>query len=246
MNLQITTPAEQCTFDCPYCIAKQHNHNNDFQNLYLTNRFAWAIRLYHVLSIGGYDSVVITGTNEPTQSENYILDTLNIIEYFNKSTNSNIKTELQTKSNTPLWYFNRFDVVAVSCDSSKQLFDIAKNYYCNFNKVLRFVLLGTKFIKIEEIYEFYRLNTLDVVVMGRCEIQFTLKKLQSGEEDNSYNQWVIKNSCDQDTIKKVCDIFKSKKISFRYDESCMDSETRYKVFREDGELYPNWGTTKHE
>ena len=89
-SLQVVTPHLKCIFNCPFFISKGHKHNNKFINNYLLNYDLWKNNLINVIKNNNdLKYIVITGTNEPMQSKDYVNDVINIV----RSTNKNIQIE---------------------------------------------------------------------------------------------------------------------------------------------------------
>ena len=49
-SLQIVTPHIECIFNCPFCIAKGHKHDNNFVNNYKHNFELWKKNLIKVIN----------------------------------------------------------------------------------------------------------------------------------------------------------------------------------------------------
>ena len=93
-SLQIVTPHQECIFNCPFCIAKAHSHNNKFINNYEINNDLWKNNLINVINTNNdLKYVVITGTNEPMQSKDCVQDIIDIV----RSTKKDIQIEIQTR-----------------------------------------------------------------------------------------------------------------------------------------------------
>ena len=52
-NLQVLTPHQNCIYNCPFCIAKSHNHLNNFENNYEKNYKLWKMRSQKAGSLEG-------------------------------------------------------------------------------------------------------------------------------------------------------------------------------------------------
>ena len=48
-SLQIVTQHMECIYNCPFCIAKAHTHENDFEDAYHNNINLWRDNLALVL-----------------------------------------------------------------------------------------------------------------------------------------------------------------------------------------------------
>ena len=124
-SLQVVTPHIKCIFDCPFCISKGHKHNNAFVNNYLLNYNLWKNNLINVIKNNNdLKYIVITGTNEPMQSKDYVNDVIDIV----RSVNSNIQIEIQTHYYKEDEIYNKLDVVAYSI-SNINLLDKIKPIY---------------------------------------------------------------------------------------------------------------------
>ena len=49
-SLQVVTPHVDCIYNCPFCIAKGHKHNNKFINNYKNNYGMWKNNLIQVIN----------------------------------------------------------------------------------------------------------------------------------------------------------------------------------------------------
>ena len=110
-SLQVVTPHIECIFNCPFCIAKAHKHNNIFINNYQNNHELWKNKLIDTIkSNKDLKYVVITGTNEPMQSIDCVKDIINIV----RDTNKDIQIEIQTRMYKPSDIYNLVDVTCYS------------------------------------------------------------------------------------------------------------------------------------
>ena len=227
-SLQVVTPHMECIFNCPFCIAKGHIHNNSFVNNYLLNYDLWKNNLIKVINENkDLKYVVITGTNEPMQSRNCVKNIIDIV----RSTNKDIQIELQTRYYKQDTIFNRLDVVAYS---------ISNIYLINkikpLGKVIRYVIILTNS------FNNYSLKDILDLIPGSVS-QITFKKLiHTNGVNKKVDKYILNNSVNNDTlnkIKKDIELYNGN-ISIRLDMNCMDSNDRYKIFREDGMLYDNW------
>ena len=66
MNLQVCVPYEKCVFNCPMCVAKGHEHNYDFKNIYREDKEFYKTQLSKIVQF--YKDFIITGECEPTQN----------------------------------------------------------------------------------------------------------------------------------------------------------------------------------
>ena len=209
-SLQVVTPHIKCVFDCPFCISKGHKHNNAFVNNYLLNYNLWKNNLINVIKNNNdLKYIVITGTNEPMQSKDYVNDVIDIVG----SVNSNIQIEIQTHYYKEDEIYNKLDVVAYSI-SNINLLDKIKP----IGKIQRYVLIMT------DSFNNYDLNSI-------------LKLIPSSVRQITFKKLIDSNTLEK--LKEDINNYKGDK-SIRLDLDCMNSCNRYKIFREDGNLYDNW------
>ena len=110
-SLQILTPHMECIYNCPFCIAKAHKHENKFKDIYHLDINTWRDNLAKVLLENeDLKFVVITGTNEPMQSQDCVEDAIRLVRYYRPD----IVIEIQTR-----WYnenplYNELDTVCYS------------------------------------------------------------------------------------------------------------------------------------
>lgn len=228
-SLQITAPAQECIFQCPFCISQSHGHNNKFNNLYKENFGEWQLKLKDAL-IGHPEikTCIITGTNEPMQSPDFIIATFSII----KEVRPDIKTEIQTR------FYKRFDVsnnLDIACYSVSRYEDIIK--------IEESALTNRIVIILTDSFNGKTINDILEGIKGKMITQITFKKLHTSKGVNSkMDTWIKKHSINEDTYNllknEVANYVGS--MSIRFDENCMDAEDRYLILREDGNIYENW------
>ena len=178
-SLQILTPARPCMFDCPFCIAKSHDHQNHFENAYATNFSFWKTQLTHVIQTHPeLKTVVITGTNEPLQDPNCVEQIIAIV----RKTNPDLKIELQTRFYAPLSLMDDCDVVAYSIASP-----IFFNKISVKGKISRYVILLT------DQFAGYSLDQI-LAQLPREVTQLTFKVLHDSQGFNSkMDDWISKH-----------------------------------------------------
>ena len=227
-SLQVVTPHMECMFNCPFCIAKGHKHDNGFANNYKLNFDLWKNNLIKVINDNtDLKYVVITGTNEPMQSKECVNDIIDIV----RNTERDIQIELQTRYYKQDEIYNKLDVVAYSMANINLL-----NKIKPLGKTIRYVIILTKS------FNNYSLNDILKLIPKNVD-QVTFKKLISTNGVNQdVDDYIINNSVDLDTLdnlKNDVELYNGD-LSIRMDLDCMDSEGRYKIFREDGYVYDNW------
>ena len=227
-SLQIVTPHIECIFNCPFCIAKGHKHDNNFVNNYEHNFELWKKNLIKVIKDNDdLKYVVITGTNEPMQSKKCVSDIIDIV----RSTNRNIQIELQTHYYKPDNIYNKLDVVAYSISDIKLLDKIKP-----MGKTQRYVLIMT------DSYNGYTLNEILKLIPNSVK-QITFKRLINTNGVNlEVDKYIDSYSINDNTLNKLIDDVNkyNGNLSIRMDLDCMNCEGRYKIFREDGKVYDNW------
>lgn len=222
MNLQICVPYQKCVYNCPMCIARNHKHNYEFDNLYETNRAEYLFAL--AKAVKEADDIVITGECDPSQDMSFVR---NIMQTILSNKKPEAKVEMQTH-NYHIYIENlNLDVLAYSITNSKAYL---KSYrFPKYAPINRIVILLTK--------EFEFLNKDNFDAMGFDQVTF--KTLQYSEDEN-INKWIDENRLkDLSNIYEIVEHYNGSNVSVRLDTSCM-AKGRYLVFRSDGLLYETW------
>ena len=231
-SLQVVTPHIDCIYNCPFCIAKTHKHDNKFINRYLDDHDYWKNNLIRVIKDNhDLDYVVITGTNEPMQSIDCVRDIINIV----RDTNPNIQLEIQTHYYKENDVYKDLDVVAYSIP-----------YYGLIKRIKPCGKINRYVILLTDTYNDYSLDDL-LDVIPKEVTQLTFKVLHDSNGVNKeVDEYIHKHKIEINRLKQLReDILKYKgNMSIRFDEFCMDADDRYKIFREDGNLYDNWEQVK--
>ncbi|WP_097006709.1 hypothetical protein [Lacrimispora amygdalina] len=231
-SLQITTPAKKCIFRCPFCISLGHSHNNIFRNLYEENFDEWRLKLIDVLiSHPEIETCVITGTNEPMQSPDFISAAVSII----KDLRPDIRTEIQTRFYKRHAIFKDLDIACYSVSRYEDIIKIEESALTN-----RLVIILT------DSFSGKTINDILEEIKGKNITQVTLKKLHTSNGVNpKMDSWIMQHSIAEDTyyhLKNEVANYDGP-MSIRLDENCMDAGNRYLIFREDGNIYKNWEMT---
>ncbi len=231
-SLQVLTPARKCIFNCPFCIAKTHEHHNLFDNNYKEKYDFWKDNYIKILTTNtDLKTVVITGTNEPMQDQDYIKEVVKIT----RENRPDIQIELQTRFYKKMDIFNEIDIVAYSISDFRLLnkIDVVDNG-------ARYVLILTN------TFDNKSLNEILKEVPEKVK-QITFKVLHDSKGVNPViDDWIKNNKISQNTVenlKKEIENYKGK-LSIKFDENCMEAENRYMVFREDGSLYKDFDSNK--
>lgn len=231
-SLQVMTPARKCIFNCPFCIAKTHEHQNAFVNNYEGDYQFWEESFISVLEDSDdLKTVVITGTNEPIQDEACAIRIANITHMIRPD----VQVELQTRFYRKCNAFNYMDVVAFSISDYNYL-----NRIENIAGTARYVIILTD--------SFNELALNDIINKIPSNIkQLTFKILH---DSNGYNkeldEWIANHKTNNKTVTKlIVDVMNYKgDLDIFFDENCMIAEDRYMVFREDGQLYDSFDSNE--
>ena len=227
-SLQILTPHKKCIFNCPFCIAKAHSHSNNFENTYEQDFNKWKNNLEKVIKKNkDLECVVITGTNEPMQSKECVKDIINIV----RNTNPNIRIEIQTRMYQPDDIYQFVDVTCYSISDFKLI-----NKIKGLGKVVRYVFILTDSYNHKKLEDIIKLLPKEVT-------QLTFKTLQdSNGQNKELDAWIKDHKIDEESLNHLLKEVKNYKgnLSMKIDLTCMDSTDRYKVFREDANLYDDW------
>ncbi len=227
MNLQVCVPYEKCVFNCPMCVAKGHEHNYKFENVYANDKALYVERLIEVIVNEQIDNIIITGECDPTQNMRFVKEMIAFGKLYKTP------TELQTHN----YHINTqelcgLNVLSYSITNVKAY--LKSHRFAKINGTNRLVILLTK--------EFSFLNKDNFDNMGFDQITF--KTLQHGE-DESINKWIDENKLeDLSNIYEIVDHYNGTDISVRIDTSCQTAKGRYYVFRSDGKLYESWEADK--
>ena len=228
-SLQVTTPHMKCIYNCPFCISKSHKHDNKFDDNYHNNPDLWKKNLINVLKDNkDLKYVVITGTNEPMQSKDCVSDIIKIVRKYR----SDIQIEIQTRYYQENDIYNSIDVVCYSISNYKLI-----NKIKLVNKKNRFVFILTD--------SFNNVMLNDIINMLPENVQeLTFKILHNSNGDNiKMDEWIGNHKIDdiaKGRLKEDINTYTGN-LSIMFDANCMDAKGRYKIFREDGNIYEDWG-----
>jgi len=231
-SLQVLTPARKCIFNCPFCIAKTHKHHNLFNNNYENKYDLWKDNYVKILTNNqDLKTIVITGTNEPMQDQDYVKEVIKIT----RKIRPNVKIELQTRFYKKLDIFNEMDIVAYSISDFKLLNKIGV-----VDKGARYVLILT------DTFDNKSLNDI-LKEVPKNVTQITFKVLHDSKGVNPLiDEWIKNNKISINTVEKLKEEIKNYKgnCSIIFDENCMEAKNRYMIFREDGLLYKDFDSNK--
>lgn len=223
MNLQLVSPYQKCSFNCPFCVAASDREQPQYYNLYEEDRLTYFSSLLKVLDEEKIETVVFTGNTEPTLFDEWLSDCAEIIGL---STNY-INLELQTKNYNYSNDEDDFETVAYSMSTINDV-EIMLNKLPHYTHNCRLVFLLNKFLDFDYIYYVSKR-------IQNCEM--TVKIMQdSALGVKNVDEWIDKN---KKTL--TCeDIKLLTKNGVRVDEDCMNAENRYKIFGIDGKVYNSW------
>ena len=227
-SLQIVTPHKKCIFNCPFCISKSHSHNNCFENTYEKDFNKWKNNLEELINNNSdLECVVITGTNEPMQSKECVKDIINIV----RNVNPNIRIEIQTRMYKPDDIYKLLDVTCYSISDFKII-----NKIKVLGKTIRYVFILTDSFNNKRLEDIIKLIPKEVT-------QLTFKTLHNSNGQNkTLDAWIGEHKIDDESLNNLINDINNYQgnLSIRADLNCMDSTNRYKVFREDANLYNDW------
>ena len=232
MNLQVSMPYEPCTYKCPFCIARNHKHDYNFDNLYQKSRSKYLLTLQDNIDIYNIKTVVLTGEADPSQNISWVQDCVEAIHAMRKDYHfEHVKIELQTKNQKADYsMLHGLDVLAISISSPKE-FESAKELVKKYpNFIIRpTIVLSSKFnghINYEE---------LDLTPFK----QVTFKEMQY-TEDEATNEWIRTHAfIGRDDLKNLIYSYRDT-VSIYYDMDCQRAIGRYMIYRSDGEVYRTW------
>lgn len=227
-SLQVLTPHLKCIFDCPFCISKAHKHENVFYDNYTNNFELWKENLINVIkSNQDLKYVVITGTNEPMQSQECVKDIINIV----RDTNKDIQIEIQTHYYRPNIIYNMLDVVAYSISDFETIEKIRP-----MGKIQRYVIILTD--------DFNNYSLDDIIKrLPKSVTQLTFKILQdSNGAIKDFDEYIATHRASENFYNRLENDINNYHgdLSIFFDKNCMDTSDRYKIYREDGKIYNDW------
>lgn len=219
MNLQINSPYKPCPYQCPYCCARYESdtlfQDSETTSLYFTDKPEYMQRLRDVLSSMEFDTIVITGSTEPTLFPDWMNDVLDELEL---GCYRNI--EVATRNTD---YAGRPPIQVISYSFHK----VPKHICWSWAQITRAVFILHDGISIDDIIRYHQ------IACG----QTTVKNLATNSYGNpAVNDWVAQHrvTLSDGDIKRLTD------AGIRYDHDCNNSANRYVIFRADGKLYDSW------
>lgn len=230
MNLQVSMPYEPCIFNCPFCIAKGHEHDYKFKNMYATKRMSYLTALQDTVIERQIKTVVFTGEADPSQNIVWLQDCLEALAYI-KRIHPTLKIELQTKNQKQDYSsLEGLDVLSISVSNLKE-FESAKELVEKYPQFLvRPVIILSSIFNGKT-----NVTTMDLTPFK----QVTFKELQ-WTEDSKVNDWISSHQFKgRDDLKDLIFAFKDK-VSIVYDLDCQNGFNRYLIYRSDAQVYRTW------
>ena len=245
INLQVCIPYQKCPFKCPMCIASSAPH---FNNLYKKDKQKYFDHLCDALlstngKYGKIATVVLTGDTEPTLDYGWMKEVINYI----KLTNCRINVELQTHvyqdhrelcEGLDPQFLNR---ICYSITTVQDIINFTKRFPTYMPSKSRVVILAT-----EEVLKYLDEHNVNF----ECD-QITFKLLQYtayNQEDKDTYITEHRLTADDKRLQKL--VLQYSTTSFNrsvvVDTNCQDAKGRYKIFREDGNVYSAWDKLKPE
>lgn len=235
INLQVCIPYQKCPFKCPMCIADNAPH---FNNLYKENETAYFAALDIALKNNNIRTVVLTGDTEPTLDYEWMNKVINFI----KTKYPKVSTELQTHV-----YRNHYlsapnlGRICFSLTTVKDIEFFQKAFSSYLPSKVRMVILATG-------------EVLDYLINNHVEFscdQITFKLLQyTAYEQEEKDSFITNHRVAEDDPRLAKLVLHYGATAFNrsivVDTNCQDSIGRYRIFREDGNVYLTWESLEKE
>jgi len=242
MNIQVSLPYKvPCVYNCKFCCNTTHTQ---FKGDTL-GPIPFADKLIRELNTHPYDSIVLTGENEPLQSLDYVVAILIAlpegmqVELTMRGHKIDILMENYPKLMKKIRLINfsvvndgQYNNIAQYMKQSHQAMKLKK-----LGIRTRFTFLLTKFLSPHQVREAVNHNFAD---------EFTLKQLQGD------TNWIKKNSSERALRQLLEDNYSLEQINERFakfnllgtpvwwDRDCQNGDDNYVIFRPDGKLYKLW------
>lgn len=212
LNLQVALPYyEPCIYKCPFCVARNHKHNNRF--------FINEKQFLEAFSVLGkeHKDIVITGQNDPTQQKELVDKIIKIA----KEQSICSKIELQTKD---IDYYIDDILMCYSLSTHREFNKLKDKGYKKYRAV---------FIVSDKL-KFDNLDLSNVY-------QATFKQMQYSEDEKTNEYITKHRLSNVEIVLEVEKLkSKFPNCSIRYDLDCQKADSRYHILRSDGVLYSNW------
>lgn len=238
MNLQLVSPFKVCPYKCPHCVSAL-DEPYPYENLYESNHDTYMARLQQLLMVSNYKSITITGMTEPTLFPEWITEVFTLIKKLGIKSEITLQTHDYTYGTGHWQDVLPFDFIAYSVD--KPITKLPPLLTTRqYKKVTpRLVIIDNKSLDLC----FYE----QIAAQLPHWTQVTVKAMQETSNGSAKTDAYIR-SVRRDPVRDrlffeaVRNTFEKNKQHYRFDAYCLDSEGRYVIFREDGNLYKDWST----
>lgn len=220
MNLQLNSPYKKCPFNCPFCVASLKDEQEYFSdNIYYAYPNIYKSRLLAAVQKHNIDTVVITGSTEPTLFPEWIKMAVELIRPYVR------QIEIQTR-NYQFMGMEGIDVVAYSY-SEIPLHEHAPVTH----GIMRNVFIYNNTMTPEDLINFW--------LQSSNTSQITVKQMVlSSHGVASIDDYIKTNKKDiTPSDEHFLEYF-----NIRVDMDCSASEGRYIIYRTDGRLYQTWSS----
>jgi organic radical activating enzyme len=216
MNLQVNSPYTKCPYRCPYCVAGVMGVYPFSDHCYRDTPWLYFTLLERAISRYGIDTVVITGSTEPTLFPKWIEEVCRNIP-------QHVRVELQTKNYKWAETYDTINVIAYSNDC------IPTRERTKQNFIVRDVFLWNKELTSSMIIKYFQSQPN----VDQCTVKQLVSSSYSTPTIDEYIKTIYKNLTFTDKA-----ILKENNIWV--DEDCSASENRYLIYRTNGHIYEKW------
>ena len=218
MNLQVNSPYKKCPYRCPFCVAGIEDGQKFFSDLfYEVHPMRYVARLVSIVKEYDIDTVVITGSTEPTLFLDWIEKVVTSVRPYVR------RIEIQTR-NYQFMGMEGIDVVAYSYSEIP-----ANEHELPHYGIMRNVFIYNDTMTPEELLLFF--------FQAKGTFQMTVKQMiQSSYGNARIDEYIKAHKKDiTESDKRFLEFF-----NIRVDMDCSASENRYVIYRTDGNLYQHW------
>lgn len=218
MNLQVNSPYKKCPYRCPFCVAGIEDKQSLFSDLfYEEHPVEYIERLISIIKEYDIDTVVITGSTEPTLFLDWIERVVTSVRPYVR------QIEIQTR-NYQFMGMEGIDVVAYSYSEIPNNEHELPHY-----GIMRNVFIYSDTMTPEDLINFW--------LLSKNISQMTVKQMiKSSYGDARIDEYISAHKKDiTPSDAHFMDYF-----NIRVDIDCSVSEDRYIIYRTDGNLYQHW------
>ncbi len=218
MNLQVNSPYKKCPYRCPFCVAGIEDKQKFFSDLfYEVYPMRYAARLISIVKEYNIDTVVITGSTEPTLFPEWIKLVVETVRPYVR------QIEIQTRNYTFMG-MEGIDVVAYSYSEIP-----AQEHAPVTHGIMRNVFVYNDTMTPEELIYFW----LSSKNLSQITVKQMVKSSYGVAHIDEYISAHKKEITESD--KHFLEYF-----NIQVDMDCSVSEDRYIIYRTDGNLYQHW------